>query len=362
MIVRGAIPSHQWLKRAEESCHQARIVLKRRLLQGMTKQQHRYSHSLVANNNTRNAPIFYPIHAPSSSLMSSFIRFRRPCCGTCHEATFATKTSDMDSRGGGERVMDNRAIYGLLKLSKFTKSEFNWRFDRFIQAGIDRDDDRLEGEQQRLPSKRINNVQKQQEGDQEQLNENIPSQQKQSMQDAMSVHDLEAYLLERYQRIEEEYNSIQSTTKKHHDNETTQRIQQCSTEDAAFIFHRLLLHAPIDTRKSSNILQTANTFATQSIMQVSPSSTNTFELCETVAGTDMTYIVLDCYTGNFITSGTWVSDGSCQTVNVTPPSTNVEGLSSWSGPGLGLTTDWGAAVFDPGLVGAGSYRFFMSYR
>ena len=227
------------------------------------KQQCRYSHSLIANhNNARRAAIFYPMNASSSSLAPSCFRIHRPCCGSYyHGATFATSSSDVNLRGG-ERVMDNRAIYGLLKLSKFTKSEFNWRFDRIIQAGIDRDDRLEEEEQQQLLSKRKNNVQKQEE-DKKQSNENIPSSQQQlARRDAMSLHDLEAYLLERYQRIEEEYNSIQSTTKKHHDTVTMQRIQQCSTEDAAFIFHWLLQHAPIDTRKSSNILQTANTFTT----------------------------------------------------------------------------------------------------
>ena len=81
------------------------------------KQQCRYSHSLIANhNNARRAAIFYPMNASSSSLAPSCFRIHRPCCGSYyHGATFATSSSDVNSRGG-ERVMDNRAIYGLLKL------------------------------------------------------------------------------------------------------------------------------------------------------------------------------------------------------------------------------------------------------
>ncbi|MBL4705887.1 MAG: HYR domain-containing protein, partial [Flavobacteriales bacterium] len=103
-------------------------------------------------------------------------------------------------------------------------------------------------------------------------------------------------------------------------------------------------------------VQAANTFVTQSFQQVSSSQTNTFDLCEVSVGVDMAYIVLDCHTGNMITSGTWTSDGACQTITVTPPSTNIDATSTWSGTtGLTTITDWGVAIFDPGAVGAGSY-------
>ncbi len=95
---------------------------------------------------------------------------------------------------------------------------------------------------------------------------------------------------------------------------------------------------------------------------IDPTQTNTFELCDAAAGTNMQYYVIDCHSGNVITSGTWIADGSaCQTVTVTPPSTNLNGTSSWAGTGITVTTNWGAAVFDPGVAGAGTHTITYTW-
>ncbi len=112
------------------------------------------------------------------------------------------------------------------------------------------------------------------------------------------------------------------------------------------------------------LAQTPNTLSTQSFQQVDPSATNTFDLCEASVGTDMAYIVLDCHTGDLITSGTWVSDGGCQTITVTPPATNIDATGTWGGTGsAGLTTTaWGYAQFDPGAVGAGTWSVTYTWN
>ena len=101
-----------------------------------------------------------------------------------------------------------------------------------------------------------------------------------------------------------------------------------------------------------------DTIITQTYTNVSPSSVNTLELCETTVGSDMTYLVVDCHSGNLITSGTWTSDGSCQTITVTPPGSNINSTSTWGGNGSSglITTDYGFAIFDPSAVGAGTWN------
>ena len=101
---------------------------------------------------------------------------------------------------------------------------------------------------------------------------------------------------------------------------------------------------------------TANTNYQGFLSYVDAAATNTFELCETTAGANMTYMVFDCHSGALITSGTWIADGTgCQTVTVTPPSTNIAGTTTWTGTGITATTNWGAAFFDPSVAGAGTH-------
>lgn len=91
----------------------------------------------------------------------------------------------------------------------------------------------------------------------------------------------------------------------------------------------------------------------------SPSATNTVELCETTAGVDMTYAIFDCHSGAMLTSGTWLSDGACQTVAVTPPG-SIDGLAVFSGTGAS-TTDWGLGQFDPATAGPGTHTITYSW-
>jgi gliding motility-associated-like protein len=92
---------------------------------------------------------------------------------------------------------------------------------------------------------------------------------------------------------------------------------------------------------------------------MSPSANNQVQLCETAAsipGGNINYTIRDCHSGALLASGTWVMDGACQTVNVTPPGA-LSGSATWSSTSSGLTvvTDWGAAVFDPAIAGPGTW-------
>jgi gliding motility-associated-like protein len=91
----------------------------------------------------------------------------------------------------------------------------------------------------------------------------------------------------------------------------------------------------------------------------SPSATNTVQLCEpasAIIGGNTTFTIRDCHSNQVLASGTWVMDGACQTVNVTPPG-SLSGAASWSSNSNGLVnvTDWGAAQFSPAAAGPGSW-------
>ncbi|MFN3918433.1 MAG: gliding motility-associated C-terminal domain-containing protein [Flavobacteriales bacterium] len=93
---------------------------------------------------------------------------------------------------------------------------------------------------------------------------------------------------------------------------------------------------------------------------MSPTANNQVQLCETAAsipGGNITYNIRDCHSGALLATGTWVMDGACQTVNVTPPA-SLTGSATWSSSsptGLVTVTDWGAAVFSPSAAGPGSH-------
>jgi len=117
------------------------------------------------------------------------------------------------------REIDNRTIYGLLKLTKFSKSEIDWRFDRILQDG-----DRYIANHSILPPSQI--IEHTDDND-------IPS------RDTISIQDLEAYLLERYQHIEDERQKQIESSQDIQDNQRT-LMKQCAKEDAATIFQLIL--------------------------------------------------------------------------------------------------------------------------
>jgi len=129
------------------------------------------------------------------------------------------------------REIDNRTLYGLLKLTKFTKSEIDWRFDRIIQAGeryhVTNDNF--------VPPPIIEHTD----------DNDIPS------RDTISKHDLEAYLLERYQHIEDERQQKIDSSQSIQDDQC-RLMKQCAKEDAAKIFQLILDNAPPSSQGSSS--------------------------------------------------------------------------------------------------------------
>lgn len=100
------------------------------------------------------------------------------------------------------------------------------------------------------------------------------------------------------------------------------------------------------------------------ISTISPSATNNFVLCENnTAQPNMPYGIGDAASGTVLNTGTWVDDGSCQTISF-PPGT-ISGVSSWSiSPacaGCLATTDWGFATFNPSAAGPGTYNICYSF-
>ena len=115
------------------------------------------------------------------------------------------------------REIDNRTLYGLLKLTKFTKSEIDWRFDRIIQSG-----DRYHVNNDNFTSSPI-----------------IKHTNDSDSRDTISIQDLEAYLLERYQHIEDE-RQHQIESSQIIKDEQCRLMKQCAKEDAAKIFQLIL--------------------------------------------------------------------------------------------------------------------------
>ncbi|MCW3072317.1 MAG: hypothetical protein JWO44_2207 [Bacteroidetes bacterium] len=97
---------------------------------------------------------------------------------------------------------------------------------------------------------------------------------------------------------------------------------------------------------------------------MSPSATNDIQFCETsTADGNMPYQIVDVSSGTVLNSGTWVTDALCTTVSF-PPGT-ISGVATWSispaCPGCMTTTDWGYAVFNPGVAPAGTYNVCYSF-
>lgn len=144
----------------------------------------------------------------------------------------STKSSSIASQ------MDNQKAYGLLKLSKFSRSEIDWRFDQIVQAA----DNRCETHEVHLSSD----------------------------EPIMHQSDLEAYLFHRYLRMEDRWNAkhykelvhiidldaetddskqiqlqFQRAMEMHKQQQSRiADIRQCAKRDAASIFQLLLPFAP----------------------------------------------------------------------------------------------------------------------
>jgi len=105
---------------------------------------------------------------------------------------------------------------------------------------------------------------------------------------------------------------------------------------------------------------TPNTNFSGYFAYASPGANNQVQLCETFASVlagNIPYTIRDCHSNAIITSGTWIMDGNCQTVNVTPPGT-LSGIASWSSNSNGLINveDWGSAQFSPSAAGPGTWE------
>jgi len=91
----------------------------------------------------------------------------------------------------------------------------------------------------------------------------------------------------------------------------------------------------------------------------SPSANNQVQLCESglsVLGGNVAFTIRDCHSNAILTSGIWVMDGACQTVNVTPPGVMTSG-ATWSSNSNGLIVinDNGTARFSPAAAGPGTW-------
>jgi gliding motility-associated-like protein len=91
----------------------------------------------------------------------------------------------------------------------------------------------------------------------------------------------------------------------------------------------------------------------------SPSANNQIQLCEgasAIPAGNLNFTVRDCHSNAILTTGTWVMDGTCQTVNVTPPGA-LSGSATWNSNSNGLinVTDWGSAQFSPSAAGPGTW-------
>ncbi|KAL3780025.1 hypothetical protein HJC23_011821 [Cyclotella cryptica] len=168
--------------------------------------------------------------------------------------------------------MDAQTVYNLLKLSKFTKSEIEWRFDRIVKAGHRMAAGRpsaLEAsisKQHQLASHGSDNLQSSMLLD-------MPSI---SLEPILHIEHLEAYLFERYLHMEDQWNA-----KHYHNNfenleifddetnggaqmqqqlhaaleihqrqqERITRIRDCARKDAISVFQLIMPHAPPECKR-----------------------------------------------------------------------------------------------------------------
>ena len=132
--------------------------------------------------------------------------------------------------------MDNQTAYGLLKLAKFDQSEIDFRFDQILQAGGSQ---RQRGDSCDDSIHSVENKTQKSQYEPQQL----------SAESLMRQSDIEAYLLQRYIQIEDEWHVkrvaednfgvIYAENQQKHEQSTRTRIQECARIDAASIFHLL---------------------------------------------------------------------------------------------------------------------------
>ncbi|KAL7535284.1 hypothetical protein ACHAXR_006384 [Thalassiosira sp. AJA248-18] len=211
----------------------------------------------------------------------------------------ANKTNN--DNHNSEEEMNRRTLYGLLKLSNFNKCEFDWRFDRIIQAG-DRVNDQCSEQQ---PINTTLSVQKRKNNFDNKLytspspiiaistkdNDNDDITDIQQQREIMSIHDLEAYLSGRYQRMDDKWKQTNANkTMQPNDDDgdddddqealqrRLERIQHRAKSDANTIFQLLLQNAPPPTEEDLASLQSisANT-TTNTTTATTPHHTATNE-------------------------------------------------------------------------------------
>jgi gliding motility-associated-like protein len=94
----------------------------------------------------------------------------------------------------------------------------------------------------------------------------------------------------------------------------------------------------------------------------SPTATTTIEFCETnTAEPNMGYSIMDLASGATIAFGTWVDDGSCQTVTLPPGAiTGVATFTASCGSCV-TSTNFGYGTFFPSLAGTGTHTITYSF-
>lgn len=153
--------------------------------------------------------------------------------------------------------MDNQTAYGLLKLAKFDQSEIDFRFDQILQAGnlSQRGDSCVDSIHPVKNKTQLSLYDPQQ----------LPA------ESFMRQSDIEAYLLQRYIHMEEEWGVNHGTfskednlgvvyaeNQKEHAQSKMARIQECARIDAASIFQ--LLSSNIQSTDDSTISLTKHQF------------------------------------------------------------------------------------------------------
>jgi len=231
-------------------------------------------------------PLLHSTHRSLASQSSQCYQNSQSGTSPTSIRTFATPTNDSNkeddesdnrrlpnkSKKKKQRIIssgNHQSIYALLELSEFTPSEMEERFRRIVDAGEKKRANYNNFDQQHvhiIDSDRDTNI-KIEPRDEE----------------VVTVNDLEAYLLQRYQQIENQWkknttnakkwsnnNNEYATTKTKTDKESEEafhqsstiieqrRMQQCAKEDASTIFQLLLQHAPPQQPSSSTTTNNNN--------------------------------------------------------------------------------------------------------
>lgn len=218
-----------------------------------------------------------------SGLRNDLIHFRRPLAGALvanvlsHHGVIPRlwtarnlSTKSLADKKSSSGSMDAQTAYRLLKLVKFTKGEIEWRFDRIVQAG------------HRMAAGRPSATSRESDNAKSSMSPDEPSK---SLELSMKIEHLEAYLFQRYLRVEDQWNDKHFHDKLTHieifDDQTSDatqiqqqmnaaleihqrqqkritRIRECAKKDAISLFQLLVTHAPSENQRPVHSIPTTN--------------------------------------------------------------------------------------------------------